>query len=63
MPHYPIKGFVAGTPILTATGFKPIEGIRFASASSWLLCSTTNAVVVRVMLLVAPDSSINFRVL
>ena len=28
MPNFPFVGFVAGTPILTSTGFKPIEDIK-----------------------------------
>jgi hypothetical protein len=28
MPPYPFVGFVAGTPILTAKGYKPIEEIK-----------------------------------
>ena len=26
--HYPILGFVAGTPLLTSSGHKPIEQVR-----------------------------------
>ena len=28
MPHYPFVGFVAGTPNMTSTGYKPIEDIK-----------------------------------
>ena len=28
MPHYPIVGFAAGTPLLTADGLKRIEDIK-----------------------------------
>ena len=28
MPEHPIVGFVAGTPLLTADGFKAIEDIK-----------------------------------
>lgn len=28
MPHCPFVGFVAGTPILTARAYKPIEDIQ-----------------------------------
>ena len=28
MPTFPIIGFVTGTPILTATGYKPIEELK-----------------------------------
>ena len=28
MPHFPVMGFTGDTPILTSTGFKPIEDLK-----------------------------------
>jgi hypothetical protein len=27
-PHRPVRGFVAGTPLLMLSGYKPIEDLR-----------------------------------